>query len=454
VPLKTIPAVALAVLFFINALNFYDRTILAAVGEPIRREWALSDSALGGLGTAFTLLYALVGLPLGRLADRASRTRMLVWGVLGWSVLTAVSGLARTFWQLFAARLGVGVGEATCAPAATSLISDLYPPGARARALSVFMMGLPVGIALSYAASSLIAHQHGWRAAFLVAGVPGVLGALAMLAVREPSRGAADHAGLGDRHRPGNPYRLVLSVPTVRWLILSGALHNFNMYALASFLSPFMIRYHGADLRTAGFLSMLVFGLSGIPGLLLGGLAGDAVLRSRSWGRLQVGTLAISLSVPLVFCSLGVPRGDLTGFAVLLGLGCGLMYVYYSTVYATLHDVIEPSLRGTAMALYFFAMYVIGASLGPIGTGMVSDAFTQRAAAEAGMDAATGVALEPFRGPGLHAAMYLLPVLGAALALVLFAGSRTVARDARRLREWMDELSPPAEQATIAKEAP
>src|SRR5574339_381242 len=158
-------AKTLAVLFAINAMNFFDRQILGAVGEPVRREWQLSDGALGALGTAFTLLYALVGVPLGRLADRKPRTLMLATGVFVWSVLTAVSGLCQRFWQLFVVRLGVGVGEAVCAPAATSLIGDLVPPSRRARALSIFMMGLPVGIALSYLVSGYVAKAWGWRAA-------------------------------------------------------------------------------------------------------------------------------------------------------------------------------------------------------------------------------------------------------------------------------------------------
>ena len=153
------------VLFAINAMNFFDRQILGAVGEAVRREWALSDGAMGALGTAFTLLYAFVGVPLGRLADRAGRRWILSAGVLLWSLLTVASGYARNFWQLFVFRLGVGVGEASCAPAASSLIGDLFPARDRGRAMSVFMLGLPVGIALSFAASGVVARAYGWRAA-------------------------------------------------------------------------------------------------------------------------------------------------------------------------------------------------------------------------------------------------------------------------------------------------
>jgi MFS family permease len=428
---------ALGVLFVINALNFFDRVIGGVLGEPIRREWDLSDSALGALGTAFTLLYAVVGIPLGRLSDRASRKTILAVAVFVWSALTAVSGITRTYLQLFVTRLGVGVGEAACAPAATSLIGDLVPPQRRARAMSVFMMGLPIGIALSYLVASFIAHAWGWRVAFFVAGLPGLLIAVAAIFVAEPARGMKETVAMGARTRAGSPWRILLSIPTLWWLILSGALHNFNMYALGSFLSPLLMRYHGAGLREAGLVAMLVYGLSGIPGLLVGGALADRWAAKRRDGRLLVAAVCTALAAPLMLVALAWPAGDVALFIVFGSLACMLMYVYYASVYATLQDVVEPSLRGTAMALYFFAMYVLGASFGPLATGMASDFFTRRAAQAAGAAAAVGKALEPFRGGGLHAAMFLVPLLCAILALVLFAAARTVGRDMDRLHSGM-----------------
>jgi MFS family permease len=419
---------ALSVLFAINAMNFFDRQIGGALAEPIRKEWGLSDGALGALGTAFTLLYAYAGIPLGRLSDRAPRKRILAVAVLLWSALTSVSALARSYWQMFSARLGVGVGEAACAPAATSLIGDLYPPARRARALSVFMLGLPIGIALSYLVSSFIAHAWGWRAAFLIAGIPGVLCAIAAIFIHEPARGMSENK-IAAARREGSPWRVLLAIPTMWWLILSGALHNFNMYALGSFLAPLLMRYHGATLRQAGLMAMVSYGLSGIPGLLIGGALADRLSQRRKNGRLLVGAVSILLSVPLLLLALSRPPHDTLAFVLLAAAGCMAMYVYYSSVYATLHDVVQPALRGTAMALYFFAMYVLGASFGPLATGMASDFFTRRAAAAAGVTALTTKALEPFRGQGLHAAMFLIPVLSIVLTAVLFAASRTVAGD-------------------------
>jgi predicted MFS family arabinose efflux permease len=449
---------ALAVLFAINLMNFFDRQIIGGVGEGIRREWALSDTALGLLGTVFTLLYAVVGLPLGRLSDRRERRTILAGGVFLWSLLTAASGIARSFSQLIVARLGVGVGEATCSPASTSLIGDLVPTTSRARAVAIWMLGLPLGLGLANGAGGWILQRWGWRNAFYIAAIPGLLCAVAALAMREPSRGTKESHAIGARCRSGNPYLLVLSIPTMWWVILSGALHNFNMYALGAFVAPFLVRFHHMTFQNAGWVAACVYGFSGVLGLTGGGWLADRLYTSRVDGRLIVGTVAIVICTPLMYLGLGRAAGDIVGFSLLMGLGVGVMFAYYSTVYATIHDVVEPSLRGTAMALYFFAMYVLGASMGPVGTGLVSDYFTFQKASAAGAVAplpfgeivmaelrslvgeAKGFnlrALEPFRADGLHTAMYVVPILAAILAVVLFAASRTVKQDVANLQAWM-----------------
>jgi MFS family permease len=420
---------ALGVLFAINFLNFFDRQMIGVLSEPIRREWNLSDTALGGAGTAFILLYALAGVPLGRLADRSSRPRMLAAGVVAWSLLTAATGAAWSYASLLACRLGVGVGEASCAPAASSLIGDLFPAQKRARAMSIFMLGLPLGLASSFAVGGAVAHTLGWRWAFYLAAVPGLVCALAVLRIQDPGRGATEAFAIGDRRREGSPYRLVLATPTVVWIILSGALHNFSMYAFSSFLAPYLMRYHGLGIRPAGFMGMAV-SLAGILGLLVGGLAGDALAKRRADGRLLVAAISAGTASPLMWWALQQPQGHVVAFALVAALGYASMQAYYSVVYSALHDVIEPALRGTAMALYFFAMYVLGGALGPLLTGAVSDHFA-KAVATTGGDPAFAIA------EGLRLAMHLIPALAIVLTAVLFAASRTAPRDMRRLREWM-----------------
>src|SRR6267154_4987793 len=261
----------LAILFAINLLNFYDRQIPGALVEPIRKQWALTDSQIGWLATAFTLLYAVVGVPFGRLSDRWKRPQLLSLGVAAWSLLTAASGLAWGYGSLFAARLGVGVGEATCAPTANSLIGDLYPAARRARALSLFMLGLPIGNFLGSFVSGHVAAAYGWRMAFYVACLPGLLLAVLAMRVFDPPRGASESAPLAGRPHQGSPYWSVLKIPTIRWIIITGALSNFNMYAIPTFLPAYLSRIHSLNLKEANTLAAITFGLTGIPGLLLGG---------------------------------------------------------------------------------------------------------------------------------------------------------------------------------------
>src|SRR5262245_25751956 len=274
-------AFALLVLFAINLMNFFDRQIIGGVGEGIRREWGLSDTALGLLGTVFTLLYAVVGLPLGRLSDRKQRRLILSGGVFVWSLLTALSGAARSFAQLIVARLGVGVGEATCSPASTSLIGDLVPANQRARAVAIWMLGLPIGLGLANGAGGWILQNWGWRNAFYVAAVPGIFCAVLALMMHEPPRGMVERHAVGARRRAGNPYMLVLATPTMLWVILSGALHNFNMYTLGAFVAPFLVRFHKMSFLNAGWVAAVVYGFSGIVGLTLGGVLADRLHTTR-----------------------------------------------------------------------------------------------------------------------------------------------------------------------------
>jgi MFS family permease len=433
-------AFTLVVLLGINALNFFDRQVLGVVGQSVKDEWGLSDTMLGWLGTAFTLLYAVIGVPLGRWADTGPRVKILAAGVTLWGALTALSGMARTAAMMFVLRLGVGVGEASCAPAATSLLGDLFPRERRARAMGLFMLGLPLGLSLSFFVGGYVAHHYGWRNAFYVAGVPGLLLGLLALAIPEPPRGTAELRTVGAARRPGSPVLLVLGTPTMAWIAVSGALHNFNMYAIGSFLGPFLQRYHGLNVHDAGTVGGITYGV-GALGILLGGWAGDRMVGRRIGGRLEAAAVALAISVPCVFLALRCPPAG-TGlpwaFTAWMLLGLLFMYVYYSTVYATIQDLFEPALRGTAMAVYFCAMYLFGASLGPVGTGWLSDHFARQAAAAAGSSELTAAA----KAAGLHDAMYVIPVLGCLLVVVLAAASRTVHADYRRLQTWMETDTP------------
>jgi len=421
---------ALFVLFAINLLNFFDRQLPGALAEPIRKEFHLSDTTLGLLGTVATLMYALVGLPLGRLADKWSRTRLIAIATAVWSLLTGASGLAHNYVQLFVSRLGVGLGEAGCAPAGQSLIGDLFPPHQRARAMGTFMLGLPAGLCLAYFSAGAIGAAFGWRAVFLFACVPGLLFAWLALRIPEPARGALDAArsAVSAQAAVKSPYATVLRLPTMWWIILSGIFHNFNMYAINAFQSPFLQRFHQMSLREASNVSAISVGAVGAIGLLAGGWIADKLSAKRRDGRLLLAACSMAIAAPCIFFALNQPKGSIGAFMVLMAAGTMTMFVYYATVYSAIQDVIEPRLRGTAVALYFCAMYVFGASLGPLGLGMLSDHFAHQAMAAAGAVAMT----EAFKASGLHSALYAIPVLALLASLVLFAGSRTVEGDIRK----------------------
>ncbi len=427
---------ALFVLFAINLMNFFDRQISASVAPLMIAEFKLSDSDYGDIVTAFILIYAAVGVPLGRWADRGNRPFILGMGAAFWSLFTAGSGLARGYWSLFAMRIGVGIGEASCAPAGNSLIGDMFPPNRRARAMSIFMLGLPIGIFLSNMLGGMLAQAYGWSKTFFIAAIPGFVFAMMAFWIKEPPRGASETVELAVDADEKSPYRRVLSIPTMWWIILAGALHNFNAYAVNAYMPLYLVRYYGMSLERAGFISAVVLGAVGVLGLLAGGLVADWIHKRRDNGRMLMAAMSLLISTPLVFLALSLPKDQMVLFTILMGIGWLFFYIYYVTVYPAIQDVVEPKLRGTAMALYFFAMYVLGGAFGSKVVGMLSDNFALRAAADAGM-ILTDAKMVPaeFRAIGLHQAFYSAPIISLLLAAVLFAGARTVAGDMNKLRK-------------------
>jgi MFS family permease len=411
---------ALAVLLGVNLMNFFDRQILGALAEPVRIEFALSDTALGVLNTAFVLIYAVVGIPLGRLTDRWLRTRVIAIGVSVWSLFTAASGIAGSYWTFFATRIGVGIGEASCAPAGQSLIADLYPPHRRARAMGIFMLGLPLGLFAAYLFSGAIGERWGWRVAFYAACVPGLILAGLTLFIKEPVRGAFDAPS--PQRTAHAPFSALLRIRTLWWLALSGVLFHFNTYAVNAFQSAFLQRFHGIGLAQANAISSVSLGLAGIIGLLGGGWLGDLWHERRHNGRLLLAGICLLLAAPCVFAALQQPKGSVTMFGLCMGLSSALTFAYYSTVYSAIQDVVPPQLRGTAVSLYFLGMYVLGGAFGTTALGALSDYFAHRVMLDAG---ATQM-LPLFKAAGLHMAMYVMPALMILCSATLFMAARSV----------------------------
>ncbi len=413
---------SVVVLFAINILNFYDRHVPGALVEPMRKEFHLNDTQIGLLGSAFIWIYAIVGVPLGRIADSASRKKLLAWGVVIWAALTASAGLANTYALLLFSRVGVGVGEAACAPTATSWLGDLFPPAKRSRVLALFMLGVPVGGALGYFFSGPLAQAYGWRAAMVFAAVPALILVPALLMLQEPQRGASE-----PHPAPLAPASMwnVLRIPTLWWIIASGALLNFNAYAFATFLPAFLSRVHGLSLARSGMATGIVYLAGGVSGGLVAGFLGDSIVHRRKDGRLRYAAILALTAIPFACVGILQSAGSLYLAMVFLALTYASLTTYYGLVYSAIQDIVAPNQRGSAMAIYFMAMYMCGASFGPLLTGKLSDVLAHRAAALAGSPVVT----ETFRAIGLQQAMLIIPVLCTALAFVLYMGSRTISAD-------------------------
>jgi MFS family permease len=430
-------AFAIITLFLVNILNFYDRNVAGAVVEPMRKEFHLDDFQIGLLTTAMTIIYAIIGVPLGRIADVWSRKNLLAWGVAVWSLLTAFTYLASSYGMVLFSRLGVGVGEASCAPAATSWLGDLVAPPRRSRVLGLFMLGVPVGGALSYFFSGPIAHAYGWRVAMIAAAAPALFLIPALLMLREPERGESEN--IRSSATAASMWS-VLKIPTLWWIIASGTLVNFNMYAIGTFMPAMFGRIYKLDVGRAGIETGIVYLVGGIAGGLLGGWTGDRIIRSRKNGRLWLGAIFSLLGAPFAYFA-GVSAA-LSLAVVLWIFAYGSLNTYYGLVYSSIQDIVAPAQRGATMALYFMAMYLCGASFGSLITGGLSDHYARLAAG-------SGIITEAARAIGLQQAMIVIPLANIGLALVLFMGSRTILKDMARRADYRNPSPNRPSHATI-----
>jgi len=420
----------LLLLFVGNLLNFFDRVIPSIVVEPLKAEFGLSDGDIGVLAAAFTVIYAIFGIPLGILADRGTRKKIMGWGLAAWSLLTAATAGATGFGALLLIRLGVGVGEASFAPAANSMLADLYPAQKRSRATGLMQLGLPLGLVLAYFTIGPIVTAFGsWRAPFLFAAIPGLLLAACFFFVKEPRRGAAEVGGADALAGPSDrPFKRIFSVPTVWWIVLAGVGSNMAAYSVNTFTVPLFQRWFGVGLTPAATLTGVVVGLTGLVGLTAGAWVADRAGRRSPTARVLVGATSMLIAAPLAFWALSLGRDAVGAFVAIFGVAWLLQYIYYVAAYPALADVVAPRQRGTAIALYFAANYLLGGAVGPVITGVLSDRFAKAAGGPAREAAAIG----------LHSAMaWVVPITLLVAALGLFGASRTIGRDATRMKEQL-----------------
>jgi predicted MFS family arabinose efflux permease len=367
--------VALGVLVLVYTFNFIDRQIVGILAVPIKADLALTDAQLGLMGgLAFALFYTALGIPVAMLADRYSRTWIMTGALVIWSGMTAACGLAGNFWQLFLARLGVGVGEAGGVAPAYSLISDLFPQEQRARALSIYSFGIPIGSALGIVFGGIIASWINWRFAFFAVGVAGILLApVFRMTVREPERGRFDRQRAAQAPPAiGAILRTLAGKPSF-WLVSLGASCSSMMgYGLFFWLPSFFVRSYGLSLLDASLFYGGILLLGGIAGIWAGGWLGDRFGKSRRKFYVQLPALAFLLSIP--FYLLGVLSTTLTlsFFVLLVPTAFGL--VWLGPVISAIQHLVRPDMRATASAVFLFINNLIGIGIGTWAIGALSDA--------------------------------------------------------------------------------
>ncbi|QND52246.1 MFS transporter [Phyllobacterium sp. 628] len=423
----------LCLLFLANLFNFFDRAIPAILSEPIRHEWGLTDFQLGLVAAAFTVVYALAGLPLGRLADTGSRRKIMGWGLVVWSIFTGLNGMAWNFASYLAVRVGVGIGEAAYAPAASALIGDMFPSNRRSRALGLFMLGLPLGLILAFfTTGAMVRAFDSWRAPFFIAMVPGLVLATFIFFIKEPARGAAEESRV-EQTPVSQPVRKVLSIPTMWWLIVAGIAANFAAYSTNTFMVPVLQRYFGLPLEQAAITTGVIVGVTGLIGLTLGGWVADKMHQRSERGRLLFGAFGLAVAALATGHALTLGGTEIALFTAVFSFGWLLQYNYYTCVYPAIQDVVEPRLRATAVALFFAALYLLGGAFGPIVVGLLSDHFSTSAMLATGASEMT----EEFKAAGLHSAMFLIPVSLLITAVAMLFAARTFSTDAKAMRDGM-----------------
>jgi MFS family permease len=365
------------VLMACNTLSFIDRQILGLLVTPIKLELGISDTRIGLLqGLAFGLFYTLLGIPMGRIADHGSRRLLVAAGVFFWSLMTALCAGARSFGTLFAARMGVGIGEATLSPSAFSLLSDYFPKARLASALSIFSMGVFFGSGLALILGGLIIGAVGsWRVTFLIVGIPGLFMALLALTIREPARkdllrtsgGETARLTLADVAREAR-----LRAWSVAGICIGFAAQALCNYAQQAWLPTYFVRVHGWSLRQAGVTLGVISLVTGLLGALAGGRLADMwQKRGIAEAPLRVGVLATLCAGVTFVLALALP--GLTVQLLFLGPAFFFLAMPIGSVYASLQLILPNQVRGQIGALQVFTLNLGGLILGPALPGMLND---------------------------------------------------------------------------------
>jgi MFS family permease len=393
------PYAILGLLSALNLVNYLDRFLVAAVGPKLQEELGLADVEFGFVVNAFMFGYFATSPIFGWLGDRRPRRGLIALGVATWSLATAASGLARTFGAMLATRVAVGVGEASYATLAPTIIDDLAKPAVKSRWLGVFYVAIPVGSALGYLLGGQLEHAFGWRSAFFIAGGPGLLLAGLVLVIREPERAPRDP---GDETSQKEAWQKLGKIPLYRSAVLGYVAQTFALGGFAAWAPQYLSRHLGMDLQTADFWFGLVLVVAGLLATFIGAELGDR-LRGQDRVRTNLRLCALSTLVAVPFALFSLLSAKPLGFFVAIAVAEFALFLSTSPINLVILQAVPKELRASAMAVSIFAIHLFGDMVSPPLVGAISDRSS------------------------LKTAMLILPV---ALAVAAFSWWRGAAREA------------------------
>lgn len=418
-PISNVRAVYIVAMFTVVAmLSQADQFSFSILLEPIRRDLGVSDTAMGlVVGAAASMVFAIAGIPIARLADVGNRRNLLAAATAVWSLATVFCGFVTSFLQLMAARIGVSAAEAAVQPSFVSMVADIFTPARRGIAIAAVMMGGSAGVVLGSIAASAVSARYGWHFAFLVLGAPGlVVGLLFWLTVPEPQRGAKDDVGAGSIETATTlaAFRYLLSVPTAWRLILANTLFVTCQAAMRAWLPTFFVRVHGLTMSQMGRSFGLIIGLSAMLSMAISALLSDRLARRGERWRIRYIAGSLVLAVPVVTAATLIDNISTvwTLIVVFQLLWAGAPAV----VSAAGVGVVQPRARALWVSLYYFLGSTVGGLCGPLMVGFLSDRFAHR-----------------YGQMGLRYSMLTIPAVLLPAAALYFWSSFSAEEDARRI---------------------
>lgn len=369
----------LGMMILVGAFAWIDRQILSIVLESLKAEFTLSDTQLGLLGgVAFGLFYVAVAVPVASLADRLNRRTIIALSMGLWSVMTALCGLSTGYTSLFFARMGVGVGEAGAGAPSQALLGDYFPPERRGLVMGLLYSYIPLSYLVAYGLGGRVNDAMGWRMAFIIFGLPGVLIAIAVrLTVREPPRGLSEPNGAGRPAKPAPRFaeslKYILGRRSLRLLPIAGAAHSVGMVGASVWLPAYFVRVHHMTSATVGMWLALIYGIAGLAGALSGGHLADRLAAKRNDERWYAWICAIAVAGTLPFTVAMYLTGDPWVAFALFVVPAALNHMLLGPVFAAVQNLAGLARRALAAACYMFVVNLVAMGLGPTIIGIVSD---------------------------------------------------------------------------------